>query len=110
MTDQVTNVQSIIADYFDCRDTGVSHVFVASDSDHMLRELRASFSGAGVRVTRLAEDDFRLDLVILELSEFFIGNCVSSFSAFVKRSRDVAGRPSAFWGFSEKIEEGKSEL
>lgn len=92
------------------RDTGLSHVFVASDSDHMLREFRASFSGAGVRVTRLAEDDFRLDLVILERGELFIGNCVSSFSAFVKRSRDVAGRPSAFWGFSEKIEEGKSEL
>ena len=85
-------------------------MFVASDSDHMLREFRASFSGAGVRVTRLAEDDFRLDLVILERGELFIGNCVSSFSAFVKRSRDVAGRPSAFWGFSEKIEEGKSEL
>ena len=102
--------QLIIADCYDCRDTGVSHVFVASDSDHMLREFRASFSGAGVQFTRMMEDDFRLDLVILELSEFFIGNCVSSFSAFVKRSRDAAGRPSAFWGFREKIKEGKSEL
>ena len=67
-------------------------MFVASDSDHMLREFRASFSGAGVRVTRLAEDDFRLDLVILELSELFIGNCVSSVSACAGPLVDRRGR------------------
>ena len=101
----------LIPDFiFHCRDTGVSNVFVASDSDHMLGEFRDSFSGTGVEFTRITEDDFLLDLVILELSELFIGNCVSSFSAFVKRSRDVASRPSAFWGFREQREEGKSEL
>ena len=101
----------LIADFiFYCRNTGVSHVFVASDSDHMLGEFRNRFSGAGVEFTKLTEDDFLLDLVILELSELFIGNCVSSFTAFVKRSRDVAGRPSGFWGFREQREEGKSEL
>ena len=85
-------------------------MFVASDSDHMLGEFRDRFSGAGVKFTRIKEDDFLLDLVILELSELFIGNCVSSFSAFVKRSRDAAGRPSAFWGFREQRKMGKSEL
>ena len=83
-------------------------MFVASDSDHMLEVFRDKFSG--VKFTRIIEDDFLLDLVILEQSELFIGNCVSSFTAFVKRSRDVAGRPSAFWGFREKRGEGKSEL
>ena len=85
-------------------------MFVASDSDHMLDVFRDRFSGAGVQFTRLAEDDFLLDLVILERSELFIGNCVSSFSAFVKRSRDVMGRPSAFWGFRDKRDDGKTEL
>ena len=85
-------------------------MFVASDSDHMLEVFRDKFSGAGVKFTRIIEDDFLLDLVILEQSELFIGNCVSSFTAFVKRSRDVAGRPSAFWGFRERRGERKSEL
>ena len=88
------------------RDTGVSHVFVASDSDHMLGEFRDRFPG--VEFTRTQEDEFLMDLVLLELSDLFIGNCVSSFTAFVKRSRDVAGRPSAFWGFREKHQ--KTEL
>ena len=65
-------------------------MFVASDSDHMLGEFRDSFSGAGVEFTRITGDHFLLDLLILELN--------------------VAGRPSAFWGFREQREERKSEL
>ena len=76
----------------------------------MLEVFRDKFSGAGVKFTRITEDNFLLDLVILEQSELFIGNCVSSFTAFVKRSRDVAGRPSGFWGFREKGGEGRTEL
>jgi peptide-O-fucosyltransferase len=52
-----------------------------------------------VAVKKLNEDNPHLDLAILGRANFFIGNCISSFSAFVKRERDVNGFPSMFWGY-----------
>lgn len=75
-------------------------IFVASDHDHMLEELQDAFKRSNVTVIkRLDSEDPHLALAILGRSNFFIGNCISSFSAFVKRERDVMGFPSTFWGF-----------
>ena len=41
-----------------------------------------------------------VDMTILVKSDYFIGNCVSSVTSYVKRARDVLQKPTAFWGFS----------
>jgi len=84
-------------------------VFVASDNDFMLATLRSKLANMGVTVARVGENGDsmspqpHLDLAILSRSNFFIGNCVSSFTAFVKRLRDVDGLPSGFWAFPAAV-------
>jgi len=88
---------------------GAVAVFIASDNDHMVRQFRREFSKENVSFHKLEEDNSLLDLVILGQSSHFIGNCVSSYSAFVKRERDVLGLPSSFWAFTDK-KQMKDEL
>jgi len=91
------------------RSVGAGAVFVASDNDHMLKAFRNHLKKENVSFHKLDEDNSLLDLVILGQSSHFIGNCVSSFSAFVRRERDVKGLPSSFWSFKD-IEDRKVEL
>lgn len=74
-------------------------VFVASDNDHMLAEINDALKLYKVQAYKRENNSPHVDLAILGLSNHFVGNCVSSFSAFVKRERDVNGLPSSFWAF-----------
>lgn len=85
----------------------IKSLFVASDSKHMIKELSSNLKRMGVVVKKLDEDNPHVDLAILGTSNHFIGNCISSFSAFVKRERDAKGFPSTFWSFPKDKRENK---
>ncbi|TRY63944.1 hypothetical protein TCAL_03580 [Tigriopus californicus] len=77
----------------------VKKVFVASDHDHMTRTLGKYFQKTDLIFIKPNEDQPHVDLAILGRANHFVGNCVSSFSGFVKRERDTHGFPSTFWGY-----------
>ena len=89
-------------------------IFVASDSDFMIDKLQqkckvqalhtvylshATVVFYQINVVRRLPSDAQVDLAILSQSNHFIGNCVSSFTAIVKRDRDVNNKPSSFWNY-----------
>ena len=51
-----------------------------------------------VRVVTLPDNHYLADMALFGEADLFIGNCVSSFTAFAKRARDAAGKPSRFFG------------
>lgn len=79
----------------------IKSIFVASDNDHMISELNDGLKRLKIQAFRTGERNPHLDLMILEKSNYYIGNCISSFSAFVIRSRSVRGFPYAFWAFQD---------
>ncbi|XP_075533910.1 O-fucosyltransferase 1 isoform X3 [Dermacentor variabilis] len=81
-------------------------VFVATDSDAMLDRLNRALEPLQAVAVQREPSDPHVDLAILGLSNHFVGNCVSSFSAFVKRHRDVNGLPSSFWAFQPLAGDG----
>jgi peptide-O-fucosyltransferase len=77
----------------------IKSIFVASDNNHLIEYLNEQLRRMKITAFKLPENNPHVDLAILGRANYFIGNCVSSFSAFAKRERDVRGFPSGFFGY-----------
>ncbi|XP_044015725.1 GDP-fucose protein O-fucosyltransferase 1 [Aphidius gifuensis] len=78
----------------------VKSVFIASDNDYMIHDLSNALARMEVTVHKQSEPvSPHLDLAILGTANYFIGNCISSYSSFVARERNVKGLPVFYWGF-----------
>ncbi|XP_067678470.1 GDP-fucose protein O-fucosyltransferase 1-like [Haliotis asinina] len=75
-------------------------VFVATDRNPMLQQLKEHLKDLQVQIFYLDPWLPQVDLAILGMADHFIGNCVSSFTAFVARERKVTKKPTYFWGYS----------
>jgi len=80
--------------------TRIHNIYVATDKRPMIKEIEEHLSAQRVHVKHLDPWLPVIDVAMLVHADYFIGNCVSSFTSIVKRARDVQGLPSAFWGFS----------
>lgn len=87
----------------------IKSIFVASDNNHMIEYLNEYLRRMNIKAYKLPENNPHVDLAILGRANYFIGNCVSSFSAFVKRERDARGFPSEFWGFPVEKSQRKNQ-
>lgn len=81
----------------------VRNVYIATDKDPMVHDIKVYFKDKMDGLNLVHQDPWLpiIDLAILGRSEYFIGNCVSSFTSFVKRERDINGLKSAFWAFRD---------
>lgn len=80
-------------------ETKVKHLFIATDQRNLMNELRGVL-GSEINIVHLDPHLPIIDIGILQKSEHFIGNCVSSFTASVTRDRLVKEKPTSFWGYS----------
>lgn len=88
----------------------IKYIFVATDSNPMISELSNALHRFDVSIVRLQPPKPHIDLAILGQANYFIGNCVSSFTAFVKRERDVRGLGSEFWCYPQRKKQKHEEL
>ncbi|XP_052756859.1 GDP-fucose protein O-fucosyltransferase 1 isoform X2 [Galleria mellonella] len=88
----------------------IKYIFIASDSNYMMEEFNSALDSFEIKTIKLQRSNPHLDLAILGQANYFIGNCVSSFTAFVKRDRDVQGLPSEFWSFPHRKKIKHEEL
>jgi peptide-O-fucosyltransferase len=86
----------------------IKQVYIATDADPYLADFQEIFPRTNF--VHLNPSLPQMDLYILGEAELFLGNCVSSFSSFVRRQRDVAGRETQYFGWQEPLSTMHKEL
>ncbi|VDO57055.1 unnamed protein product [Haemonchus placei] len=79
---------------------GARSVFVSSDRDHMIETFNDALQAYEIKAYRLNPDDALVSLAVLGQADHFIGNCVSTFSHFVRRERTFSKplKPTSYFG------------
>lgn len=96
----IRQLKRIIKSYNNAPNKGpIRAIFVASDSSHMIEDLNLGLQRMKVKAYKYDNPTPHVDLAILAKSNHFVGNCISSYSAFVKRERDAKGFASSFWAY-----------
>lgn len=84
--------------------TNVTNIYILTDQYSLLTEIEDGLSSLGVTAVHGDPDIPQHDLIIAAKADLFIGNCVSSFSAFIVRERaHISKRPSWFFGIDTKL-------
>ncbi|RNA29388.1 GDP-fucose O-fucosyltransferase 1 [Brachionus plicatilis] len=81
----------------------VKNIYIATDKNPMIHEIRDHFAKKDLELNLVHHDPWLpiIDLAVLMKSEYFIGNCVSSFTAFVVRDRIIKSTGFEFWAFDK---------
>ncbi|VIO89526.1 GDP-fucose protein O-fucosyltransferase 1 precursor, putative [Brugia malayi] len=90
----------------------VRSIFVSSDRNHYIDELKQGLAPLRITIQRRYPENLHVNLAILSMADHFIGNCVSTLSAFIYRQRKYASsipRPSSFFAQNYFIK-NKDEL
>ncbi|XP_033097990.1 GDP-fucose protein O-fucosyltransferase 1-like isoform X2 [Anneissia japonica] len=81
---------------------GAKHLYIATDSESYEKQFKEILEPKGIQVhTAGSTLDLLQDLYFMSEADYFIGNCVSSVTSFVKRQRDSSGRRSNFFGLDK---------
>ncbi|OQV24614.1 GDP-fucose protein O-fucosyltransferase 1 [Hypsibius exemplaris] len=98
----INTVEETVKEY------GLKNVYIATDSDSYISEFRGRMPA--VNFVHLNPTVPQIDLCILGESDIFIGNCVSSFSSFVRRQREVNGKATLYFGMPIATDDAHNEL
>lgn len=80
------------------KQTAAVAVVVATDSRSMIEKISKALRNE-VKVVQRLPPEPHVDLALLARADHYIGNCISTFSAFATRERRVNSKPVSFWAF-----------